>query len=733
MTKPPWRCLWVLLAVGTACPAPFDPVEEGLFPPPCSKDEDCAADIIGPEWGERHCEFRTAETGQCVPGAPTPSTDAGASAADSGSSAVDSGGGTPDGSSSPEPEAGVGDGGVVDGGDAGTVTPPDAGDRRCSGVICPQGEACREGVCEDIVCGDGRVEGDETCDDGNQNNNDACPDDSANAGTCEAARCGDGLVHNQAGGSEECDDGNLIETDGCTRECERTCSPLCGEDEVCLPDGDDLRCRPIECGDGRQDPGEECDEGQNNDNGGACLENCRSAQCGDGHLHVGTEACDDNNVTDGDGCSGICQIEEGCNPACNQDQICREGQCEAIECGNGHVEEGEQCDDGNDINTDACIEGCLRASCGDGHLQADSDEECDDGDNNSDDAPNACRVDCTHPSCGDEIIDDGEQCDDGNQIGDDGCSATCQGEGSTICDLFRDGVFTICGDCHTGNSPSGGLNMDMTNAATFFNSLNSHQNRFMLPLIGLDQGDGNHLRSYVYRKLSNSQGTVQINKAVTCSNNPERVCQNDADCEAGGQCQGICEDPNNVPGPPTICTPNGGECVAPETCRQLACSVTFAICENDADCGNDGGNCQGFCNRSLDCTPGGDECLAVETCNNLFCDNNFNACNADADCGGGNCVGSCMRDLSCSPDDNDCLASEICAGGGPMDCGDLCGASMPRGGPNLTAESLTRVQQWLELPAAQNGPFACTDRETCQEENDCGIGEICEAGLCKLP
>ncbi|MDX1764430.1 MAG: DUF4215 domain-containing protein, partial [bacterium] len=49
-------------------------------------------------------------------------------------------------------------------------------------------------------------------------------------------------------------------------------------------------------------------------------------------------------------------------------------------------------------------------------------EECDDGNQvNTDD----CRHDCTLPFCGDGFVDPGEQCDDGNNTNDDGCSAEC--------------------------------------------------------------------------------------------------------------------------------------------------------------------------------------------------------------------------------------------------------------------------------------------------------------------
>ena len=74
----------------------------------------------------------------------------------------------------------------------------------------------------------------------------------------------------------------------------------------------------------------------------------------------------------------------GLNPACP----------EADPCGNGQVDDGEECDDGN-------------AVLGDG-----------------------CEPDCTlTPSvCGDLSVDEGESCDDGNTVGGDGCSAVCTSE-----------------------------------------------------------------------------------------------------------------------------------------------------------------------------------------------------------------------------------------------------------------------------------------------------------------
>jgi cysteine-rich repeat protein len=96
-----------------------------------------------------------------------------------------------------------------------------------------------------------------------------------------------------------------------------------------------------------------------------CVPSARRAppRCGDGFVDPG-EFCDDGNLVDGDGCSAVCTLES---------------------CGNGTVEVGEQCDDGALNGTDAC--------CSSGCALVDSDHDgiCDrddvcpaDTDNDSD-------------------------------------------------------------------------------------------------------------------------------------------------------------------------------------------------------------------------------------------------------------------------------------------------------------------------------------------------------------
>jgi len=90
----------------------------------------------------------------------------------------------------------------------------------------------------------------------------------------------------------------------------------------------------------------------------------------------------------------------------------------ADRCGDGALDPGEACDDGNDVATDACTDTCRPATCGDGIVWQDV-EECDDGNLFPTDG---CDASCRLPVCGDGIVAGGEECDDGNAVPDDGCT-----------------------------------------------------------------------------------------------------------------------------------------------------------------------------------------------------------------------------------------------------------------------------------------------------------------------
>lgn len=122
------------------------------------------------------------------------------------------------------------------------------------------------------------------------------------------------------------------------------------------------------------------------------------------------------------------------------------------ECGDGTVDEGEECDDGNLGDDDACTSQCLTAICGDGILQT-GVEECDGAELGGESCVTlgfsggqlGCLGSCVHDTsgcamCGDGNVDDGEECDDGNTEAGDGCDEACMSE---PCD--PDGTYTIQG------------------------------------------------------------------------------------------------------------------------------------------------------------------------------------------------------------------------------------------------------------------------------------------------
>ena len=96
-------------------------------------------------------------------------------------------------------------------------------------------------------------------------------------------------------------------------------------------------------------------------------------------------------------------------------------------CGNGIIELGEVCDDANPSNTDACLNNCQAATCGDGYVQT-GVEVCDDANPSNTDA---CLNNCQAATCGDGYVQIGfEVCDDGNSTNGDGCENNCTITGS---------------------------------------------------------------------------------------------------------------------------------------------------------------------------------------------------------------------------------------------------------------------------------------------------------------
>jgi cysteine-rich repeat protein len=201
--------------------------------------------------------------------------------------------------------------------------------------------------------------------------------------------------------------------------------------------------------------GPTADEGPDIEGGGDAI-------CGDGVVDSG-EQCDDGNTDPGDGCTAACQSETGAT----------------AECGNGVIESGEECDDANDEAGDGC-DACVMEDnvCGDSMIGA--GEECDDGNTEPGDG---CDADCaTEATCGDSMIGAGEECDDGNTDDGDGCSATCEQEAPVCAPAFD----LSCGSTDSWSTEALGSTdvLDSYSCSTWNESGREYAYRFVADVTG---------------------------------------------------------------------------------------------------------------------------------------------------------------------------------------------------------------------------------------------------------
>ena len=162
---------------------------------------------------------------------------------------------------------------------------------------------------------------------------------------------------------------------------------------------------------------------------------------------MGEEECDDGNNVATDACLNNCTEASCGDKIVGPGEACDDGnaidddectnKCALGSCGDGIVQMGEMCDDGNAENTDGCLDTCVPASCGDGFVQA-GEEGCDEGPMNADSAD--CTLDCTPNVCGDgKQHATKEECDDGNKDETDACTSICAaaecGDGHVFADV----------------------------------------------------------------------------------------------------------------------------------------------------------------------------------------------------------------------------------------------------------------------------------------------------------
>jgi len=394
-------------------------------------------------------------------------------------------------------------------------------------AACPQHHACVQGVCtcasECTTAGEKKCVGNdvwictevvanpsclkfvfsEPCINGATCNNGAC-EGGCNAQTCEGCCLGDGTC--MAGDSKDqcgADGKTCAYCAGAQEEClagSCVCLPLCDGKE-CGPDGCDGSCGSCPagstcdgdglcqetCGNGVVDPGEDCEDDVECDDGQVCLQckctdlvpctpqnaaevcedghQCTTDSCVDGacvHFANDGEECNDaDETTENDHCvAEICKGDPvGCETSqdCDLDtMVCNDADCVDGECGYTVAPDGTPCEDGLPFTQDDhCVGGtcvgldqnctpgmeqfcfpfgapsCLKANCVDGKcVETSTDgQECDDADVCT--PTSTCQsgkcVGTPEPDCGTK------KC----KCSDDGTTLECTGEG----------LWFDCADC----------------------------------------------------------------------------------------------------------------------------------------------------------------------------------------------------------------------------------------------------------------------------------------------
>ncbi len=266
----------------------------------------------------------------------------------------------------------------------------------------------------DPVCGNAILEPGEECDDGNLEEDDGCD---AACRIITPPACGDGYL----GRGEECDDGNREPYDGCDPACRlERCDPDL-DLGVLLPDETVTRLVDLEVAD---DSELACGRGTDvvlsftlEDVADLRLETGQTADASYGLYRAAEARCtaDPMDCYHRPGAASSLEtlydlqpdtylliVEEGVpgNGASAFVSLTILGQLTG--CGNGLLDPGEACDDGNHVSGDGCDEDCSSdETCGNGVLDEDRGEECDDGNLRPGDRcdarcrlePAECRVD----------------------------------------------------------------------------------------------------------------------------------------------------------------------------------------------------------------------------------------------------------------------------------------------------------------------------------------------------
>jgi cysteine-rich repeat protein len=390
------------------------------------------------------------------------------------------------------------------------------------------------------------------------------------------------------------------------------------------------------------------------------------ARCGNGILEPG-EACDDGNTAAGDCCSPTCEFETAGSACADDTNPCTNDVCNATgQC--THPANTATCDDGVFCNgADTCSGGTCSVHAGD---PCAAGSECN---RTCSEASRACAAAAGVPCSSDGNVCTTDQCN--------GAGACVHTPNNAPCDdlLFCNGADTCAGgtcSVHAGNPCVGGGECNA--------SCSENPRTCAAPAGTACSSDGNVCTS----DTCNGAGQcVHPPNAAPCD---DGVFCNGADTCSGGTCSVHAGDP----------------CAAGAACHRTCTEATHScLSPAGSACADDGNGCTNdVCNGSGTCT---------HPPNTAPCDDGV-FCNGADTCSGGSCVvhagDPCAGGAECARTCREALHA----------CADPAGTACSDEGDVCTDDRC-------------NGSGACAhtpNTAACDDGNPCTIGDTCSGGTC---
>ncbi len=381
-------------------------------------------------------------------------------------------------------------------------------------------------------------------------------------------------------------------------------------------------------------------------------------------------------------------------------------------CGDGVVQAGEQCDDGNETGGDCCSAAC--------QLEADG-SSCDDG--------LFCTVSesCNAGQCGQAASRDCSDSD--SQCGQGVCS---EAEGQCVADAHDDG--TVCDDglycstndqCVAGQCTSGGAR-DCSALDTQCTEGQCSEDEDLCSSVARDDGivcnDG--LYCTVTDQCSGGQ----------CGGDPRDCSELDGQCQTGvcseeaDSCASLARDDGTVCDDGLYCSTNDqcvdGQCTGggPRDCSALDTQCTEGQCsEAENDCISEDLAAGTACDDGLFCT-------ASDACNAGSCTGDGDPCGELAEC-----------ERHCNEQNDLCLtpAGTACTDDGNACTDDSCDAAGACAHTNNSApcddnDACTTADQCAAGQCAGGQAVVCDDGLVCNGLESCDSAAGCVAGQAVL-